>query len=90
MTMDKFEILLGNHNAATTETEQLALVKDYMLSLPKDELIKFLTESPTAMVEDLKFMVHEGGEEGRAAAKTALPKVEEIFKQFVPSLQKVA
>ena len=58
--MDKYEVLLEKHRAAASEAEQLALVKDYMLSLSPDELKKFLFDDTVSIIETMMTLGKDG------------------------------
>lgn len=79
--MTKYDIFLKKHKQAKTETEEKALLNDYLLSLSSEELIQWYMETPDIIEQNLNELIVLKGEEGRQAAIAYLTSAIEVLEK---------
>jgi hypothetical protein len=88
--MDKYQTFYKNYTSVSDEEKRGLIMKDFMLSLPPDELIDWLREGNKDIVNYISTLIQTKEPENLARAEKCIQEVEGLFKKDMVSVSKAA
>lgn len=88
--MTKYDVFYKEYRLIKDENARTLFMKDFMLSLPPDELIDWLREGNKDIVNYISTLIQTKKPENLALAEKCIDEVEGLFKKDAVAVSKAA
>jgi hypothetical protein len=87
--MDNYQTFCKNYTSVSDEEKRGLIMKDFMLSLPPEELVDWLREGNKDIVNYISTLIQTKEPENLARAEKCIQEVEGLFKKDTFAVSKV-